>query len=97
MNQAPETLTLLDGDTGEIIAEDRWDEVPEANRLVWFRDGLRLDFPEEGAEAVPVVRALRFARDAQGHTVPIAEATTVHIQEFDAEGRMLRETTLRRG
>ncbi len=97
MNQAPETLTLLDGDTGEILRVDPWDQVPEANRLVYFRDGVRLNAPEEGAQAVPVVRTVRFSRNAQGKAVAVAEATRIHIQEFDAEGRMLRETLLKRG
>lgn len=94
MTETPETLTLVDGDTGEVIAVDPWHEVPEPNRLVWYRDGRRLDFPEPGAEGVPVVRTLRFARDAKGRTVPVAEATRILLQEFDATGRMVRETTM---
>lgn len=85
---------MLDGDTNEVVSVKPWNEVPERNRMVWFRNGLRLDHPEPDAEGVPVVRAVRFARDAKGRKVAPAEATRILIHEYDASGRLLRETTM---
>jgi len=93
---APDTLTLVDGDTGDILSVEPWTSVPESNRVVYYRNGLRLDAPAEDAEAVPIARILRFSRDAQGNPVSPSQATRIYLHELAADGTLLREHAMTR-
>lgn len=83
MSRAPETYTMVDGETGEVLSSEPWSTAPESLRALYLRAGRPVDSAAQADEIVPLVRAERHRSGDE-----------VLLLEFDAEGRERRRTIL---
>ena len=90
----PSEIVFVDGNTDAVVSRRPFDQVPAQNREVYLKNGVRVESREEADEIVPIARVVKLAIDAAGRPVPQEAAVRVIIQEFDAEGRLLRETIM---
>jgi hypothetical protein len=90
------TIDFYDGNTGQLIATQPFDEVPPANREAYYRQGKLVPFFSEGDQVVPIARVVKTATDSEGQPTSQNQAVYVEIDEFDDDGQRIRHTRLER-
>lgn len=85
-------IEFVDGNTQQVVRRVAFDEVPEANREVYLRQGVLVASREEADEVVPIARVVRLLVDDAGNPAPAEAATRALIREYDAAGVLRRET-----
>jgi hypothetical protein len=79
-------IEYVDGFSGEVVRRVPLEKVPQQLRTA----PRRLDNGE--VTEVPIVRVVRLPLDEENRLVPPDQAQRARIQEYDADGVMLRET-----
>lgn len=92
----PRLIEFVDGNTGAVLRRVPFDEVPPENREVYLREGSVVSQAQEADEIVPIVRVVRSLLDEAGELAEPERATCAKIEEFDAQGRLRRETLQQR-
>ena len=85
-------IEFVDGNTGQVLRRVPASELPASLREIYLRAGTAVTTPEEADEIVPIARVVRLLVDAAGRPADPARATSARVQEFDADGRLRRET-----
>lgn len=85
-------IEFVDGQTGAVLRSVPASELPPAMRAIYLRDGQEVASPEAADEIVPIVRVVRLLLDDAGAPADPAQATSARVREYDAEGRLRRET-----
>lgn len=85
-------IEFVDGQSGHLLRSVAASELPPTMRAVYLREGREVASPDEADEIVPIVRVVRLLLDDAGAPADPAHATAARVQEYDAEGRLRRET-----
>lgn len=87
-------IEFYDGNSGELTKTVPSDQVPPANREVYYRDGRQVASFQEGDTIVAVARVVKTSYLDNGEKAPQEDAAYIVIEEFDSDGRSLRHTRL---